>query len=88
MTETVHTAITARLAELGIPNRIDTDSYSSIVALFEEALRPIALRRPAAVWGTPSATLSLIGYLPNLPGGCNMVQALTRVTALPFKCPI
>lgn len=38
MTETVHTAITARLAELGIPNRIDTDSYPSIVALFEEAL--------------------------------------------------
>ena len=38
MTETVHTAIAARLAALGIPERIDTDSYPSIVALFEEAL--------------------------------------------------
>ena len=38
MTETVHTAITAQLDALGIPNRIDTDSYPSIVALFEEAL--------------------------------------------------
>jgi long-chain acyl-CoA synthetase len=38
MTETVHTAIAARLDALGIPARIDTDSYPSIVALFEEAL--------------------------------------------------
>ena len=38
MTETVHTAIAARLDALGIPERIDTDSYPSIVALFEEAL--------------------------------------------------
>jgi long-chain acyl-CoA synthetase len=38
MTETVHTAITAQLDKLGIPNRIDTDCYPSIVALFEEAL--------------------------------------------------
>ena len=38
MTETVHTAIAERLDALGIPERIDTDSYPSIVALFEEAL--------------------------------------------------
>ena len=38
MTETVHTAIAARLDALGIPARIDTTSYPSIVALFEEAL--------------------------------------------------
>jgi long-chain acyl-CoA synthetase len=38
MTETVHTAIAERLDALGISERIDTDSYPSIVALFEEAL--------------------------------------------------
>jgi long-chain acyl-CoA synthetase len=38
MTETVHTAIAARLDALEIPARIDTASYPSIVALFEEAL--------------------------------------------------
>ena len=38
MTETVNTAIAERLDALGIPERIDTDSYPSIVALFEEAL--------------------------------------------------
>jgi len=55
MTETVHTAITARLAELGIPNRIDTDSYSSIVALFEEAL---ATYRAEAACSSVGHTLS------------------------------
>ena len=38
MTETVQSAIAARLDALSIPSRIDTDSYPSIVALFEEAL--------------------------------------------------
>lgn len=38
MTETVQSAIAARLDALSIPGRIDTDSYSSIVALFEDAL--------------------------------------------------
>ena len=38
MTETVQSAIDARLDALSIPSRIDTDSYPSIVALFEEAL--------------------------------------------------
>ena len=37
MTETVQSAIAARLDALSIPSRIDTDSYPSIVALFEEA---------------------------------------------------
>ena len=38
MTETVQSAIAATLDALSIPSRIDTDSYPSIVALFEEAL--------------------------------------------------
>ena len=38
MTETVQSAIAARLDALSIPSRIDTDGYPSIVALFEEAL--------------------------------------------------
>ena len=38
MTETVQSAIAAQLDALGIPSHIDTESYPSIVALFEEAL--------------------------------------------------
>ena len=38
MTETVQSVIATRLDALSIPSRIDTDSYPSIVALFEEAL--------------------------------------------------
>ena len=37
MTETVQSAIAARLDALQIPSHIDTDTYPSIVALFEEA---------------------------------------------------
>ena len=55
MTETVHTAITAQLDALGIPNRIDTDSYPSIVALFEEAL---ATFRTEAACSSVGHTLS------------------------------
>ena len=56
MTETVHTAIAARLAALGIPERIDTDSYPSFVALFEEAL---------AAYRTEAACTS-VGHNPEL----------------------
>ena len=38
MTDTLQQTIDARLAALGIPARIDTTHYPSIVALFEEAL--------------------------------------------------
>ena len=38
MTDAVQQTIEARLAALGIPARIDTSGYPSIVALFEEAL--------------------------------------------------
>ena len=38
MTETVQTAIAEQLDVLGIPSHIDTKTYTSIVALFEEAL--------------------------------------------------
>ena len=55
MTETVHTAITAQLDKLGIPNRIDTDCYPSIVALFEEAL---AAYRTEAACSSVGHTLS------------------------------
>ena len=37
MTEMVQSAIAARLDALSIPSRIDSDSYPSIVTLFEEA---------------------------------------------------
>ena len=37
MTETVQSAIAAKLDALQIPSLIDTDTYPSIVALFEEA---------------------------------------------------
>ena len=37
MTDMVQSAIAARLDALSIPSRIDSDSYPSIVTLFEEA---------------------------------------------------
>jgi len=55
MTDPVQTAIAARLDALGIPQRIDTDLYPSIVALFEEAL---ATYRDEAACSSVGHTLS------------------------------
>ena len=55
MTETVQSAIAAQLDALGIPSHIDTESYPSIVALFEEAL---ATYRDQAVCSSVGHTLS------------------------------
>ena len=55
MTETVQSAIAAQLDALGIPSHIDTESYPSIVALFEEAL---ATYRDQAACSSVGHTLS------------------------------
>ena len=47
MTETVQSAIAAQLDALGIPSHIDTESYPSIVALFEDALATFGATLPA-----------------------------------------
>ena len=55
MTDTVHSVIETQLAALGIPPKIDTVIYTSIVALFEEAL---ATFREEAACSSVGHTLS------------------------------
>ena len=55
MTDTVHSVIETQLAALGIPPKIDTVIYPSIVALFEEAL---ATFREEAACSSVGHTLS------------------------------
>ena len=55
MTDTVHRVIETQLAALGIPPKIDTVIYPSIVALFEEAL---ATFREEAACSSVGHTLS------------------------------